>query len=96
MLHQKEIVLNAEDTANFLAAIDMVRDIVKIIDIEAMRNSMTNTITPMLGNFNSGETIEQSVHIEASFPAVKDRNEIEEAFNNLVNTASQYANRKTI
>ena len=38
--------------------------------------------------------IEQSVHIEASFPGVSERSEIEEAFNNLINQASQYANRK--
>ena len=38
--------------------------------------------------------LEQMVHIEASFPAVQDRNEIEAAFDNLINTAAQYANRK--
>jgi hypothetical protein len=38
--------------------------------------------------------LEQNVHIEASFPNATDHNEIEEAFNNLVNLASQYANRK--
>ena len=38
--------------------------------------------------------LEQEVTIHAAFPSVKDRNEIEEAFNNLVNRASQYANRK--
>jgi hypothetical protein len=38
--------------------------------------------------------LEQNVKIEASFPGVTDRNEIEEAFNNLVNKASQYANRR--
>jgi hypothetical protein len=40
------------------------------------------------------QTLEQMVSIEAHFPNVTDRNEIEEAFNNLINTASQYANRK--
>jgi hypothetical protein len=49
---------------------------------------------PTLGHMNIGEALEQQVHIEASFPGVQDRNEIEEAFNNLVNRASQYANRK--
>jgi hypothetical protein len=39
-------------------------------------------------------TLEQNVKIEASFPNVQDHNEIEEAFNNLINKASQYANRK--
>jgi hypothetical protein len=35
MLHQKEIVLNAHDTENFLAAINIVRDIVSAIDLRA-------------------------------------------------------------
>ena len=38
--------------------------------------------------------LEQNVKIEATFPNVQDKYEIEEAFNNLVNKASQYANRK--
>ena len=50
--------------------------------------------TPSFGNNSTSQTVEQNVHIEASFPGVSDRNEIEEAFNNLINTASQYANRK--
>jgi hypothetical protein len=35
MLHQKEIVLNADDTANFLNAIEIVRDIARVIDLNA-------------------------------------------------------------
>ena len=31
---------------------------------------------------NNQDTLEQNVHIEASFPGVQDRNELEEAFNN--------------
>jgi hypothetical protein len=50
--------------------------------------------TPTLGGNAGPQSVEQSVHIEASFPGISDRNEIEEAFNNLINTASQYANRK--
>ena len=37
------------------------------------------------------QTIEQQVHIDATFPNVQNSNEIEEAFNNLVNIASQHA-----
>jgi hypothetical protein len=33
MLHQKELVLNAVDTENFLSAINIVRDISKAIDL---------------------------------------------------------------
>jgi hypothetical protein len=36
------------------------------------------------------------VHIDATFPNVIDHNEIELAFDNLINKASQYANRKNM
>jgi len=35
MLHQKEIVLNADDTENFLSAIHIIRDISHVIDLRA-------------------------------------------------------------
>jgi hypothetical protein len=40
------------------------------------------------------EHLEQNVTIEANFPGVSMASEIEEAFENIVNLASQYANRK--
>ena len=94
VLHEKEIVLNKEDTENFLRATDILRSISNIIDLQAMSNQF-NTLSASIYSGSSG-MLEQSVHIEANFPNVSDRNEIEEAFNNLINTASQYANRKTI
>ena len=94
MLHQKEIILNADDTTNLLSAVSIIRDIVQMIDLQAMQHSGFNISSPSIG-FTGSEMLEQAVHIEASFPGVTDRNEIEEAFNNLINTASQYANRKS-
>jgi hypothetical protein len=42
--------------------------------------------SPSLGQVgNTNDVLEQQVHIEASFPGVSDRNELEEAFNNLIN-----------
>ena len=38
--------------------------------------------------------VEQTVHINADFSGVTDRNEIQEAFNNLINEAAQYAYRR--
>jgi hypothetical protein len=46
------------------------------------------------GISTGSETLEQSVTIHAEFPNATNHNEIEEAFNNLVNRASQYANRR--
>ena len=39
--------------------------------------------------------VEQSVTIDATFPGVTDRFEIQEAFNNIINEAAQYANRRS-
>ena len=39
MLHQKEIILNATDTENFLQAINIVREISKSIDLNAQSAS---------------------------------------------------------
>ena len=46
-------------------------------------------------NFNPNEDgIEQNVHIDASFPNVNSKQEIEQAFSELVNLAAQRAMRK--
>ena len=94
-LHQKELVLNAGDTENFLAGMDLLDKIVSAIDLYSMNSQLGGALSsPSLGNMGGGDVLEQQVHIEASFPGVQDRNEIEEAFNTLINRASQYANRK--
>ena len=93
MLHEKELVLNAQDTANFLSSMEVLERILQIIDLQATSSQIGGMLySPSVKD--SSSVIEQSVHIEASFPAVQDRSEIEEAFNNLINKASQYANRK--
>ena len=95
MLHQKEIVLNAHDTENFLAAIGIVRDISDQIEKNAIVMQYQNQLANYRASVgNSDKTLQQEVHITAEFPNATDHNEIEEAFKNLTNLASQYANRK--
>lgn len=94
VLHEKEIVLNQDDTINLLASIELLRGIVDTLDVQTASQMMGGILTSPGYNNNYSNPIEQNVKIEASFPAVQDRNEIEEAFNNLINKASQYANRK--
>ena len=95
VLDEKELVLNQNDTANFLASMEVLERILEIIDLQTMSNQIGGQLTtPGIGYGSSNQVLEQSVHIEASFPGVQDRNEIEEAFNTLINKASQYANRK--
>ena len=67
-----------------------------VIDIQAKQASLgLGAITAStLKDEKPKETLEQEVHITAEFPNVNNHYEIEEAFNTLINTASQYANRK--
>ena len=91
VLHEKELVLNKEDTANILDAVSLIRQ----MTLGASRLSMgLGNLSTGLNNLNiNPASMDQHVEIAASFPGVTDRYEIEEAFNNLVNKASQYAFR---
>ena len=90
MLHEKELVLNQKDTENMLAAVDLVRDIVQMIDMNVL-STAANISATNINPFN--QELDQNVTITAEFPNATDRNEIEAAFENLVNRAAQYANR---
>ena len=77
-LHQRELVLNAEDTQNILSAVGMVRQMDSLLEGFTFGQGLTPG------------TMQQQVTIHAEFPNVQDHNEIELAFNDLVNRASQY------
>ena len=94
MLHEKELILNKVDTENFLTATEILRSISNMIDLQALHNYLSLSSNSFGIPLGGTQQLEQSVMIEANFPNVQDRNEIQEAFNNLINTASQYANRK--
>ena len=93
-LHQKELVLNAADTENILASVGILRQIANTIDLNALTSAGGFISLMSSGISGNKETLQQEVHIEASFPAVTDKNQIEDAFTDLVNLAAQYANRK--
>ena len=90
LLHQKELVLNARDTENMLNTVAIMRNLAT--------NLGESVIARLAGvsangtNATGGDNLfEQNVHIEATFPGVKDSKEIENALNNLVNSAAQRA-----
>ena len=94
MLHQKEIVLNAHDTENFLSGINVLRDITNAIDLQALsRTNMLSAIKSATA-IPTTQNLEQSVSIQAEFPNATEKSEIEAAFESLLNRASQFANRK--
>ena len=92
ILHQKELVLNEKDTENFLDSMYILRSITDSLNgniyerLSGVRNS--NIFSP------SGDELEQNVHIEATFPNVDSKRQIEEAFSELVNMAAQRAMRR--
>lgn len=92
MLHQKEIVLNAHDTENMLATVQIVRSIADQLELNARATQQGLSGYLAAASIKSvGDTIEQNVTIYAEFPNATDHSEIEEAFRNLSNLASQYA-----
>jgi hypothetical protein len=97
-LHQKEIVLNEQDTSNLLLAVSAVRDLVGKIKTNTMlsqQDALLRTgIMPSIGAPAAAAGTSQQIQINADFPSVKDAEEIKKAFNNLINSAAQYANRK--
>ena len=100
ILHQKELVLNAADTRNMLKAVKVTREMapsLKAIENEMDFKVLRNMSMSNVANLNIPETrgeLQQSVRIEASFPNVSNSNEIETAFNNLINEAAQFAKRR--
>lgn len=93
ILHQKELVLNQQDTQNILDSVNILRSLMDGIN----SNMMVKLSGLKSGSYNpfaNNETIEQNVHIDASFPNVNSRREIEEAFSNLANVAAQRALRR--
>lgn len=94
MLHEKELVLNKTDTQNILDAVSIVRNLTA--GLTSLQDSLVNKINTPVNNTVSqvekeSTTLDQNVHIEAVFPNVSNSNEIEKAFNDLVNLASQRA-----
>lgn len=97
VLHEKELILNKDDTKNILAAVSLARTMESIISslndsLISRASGLTSGLVanPNLGNSGQQE-IQQNVSIEANFPNVSSRTEIEDAFKNLVNVASQHA-----
>lgn len=92
LLHQKELILNAQDTENILNAVNIVRNYNDALNkLQDYQNELLfgSGISSIYSN-KQQTPIEQIVHINADFPAVQDYREIELAFENLANRASQY------
>lgn len=94
MLHQKELVLNATDTQNILAAVDAVRMITEQLKGTAFINNIGSSIGKAAQSNIQGNSIEQRIEITANFPNVNSAEEIEKAFNSIADRSYQYAYNK--
>ena len=91
-LHQKELVLNANDTKNILAAVDIVREITQQMKsglLGGMLSSMSSA--SRASQNNATQDIQQEVHITAEFPNANSASEIEQAILSLNERAVQYS-----
>ena len=98
VLHEKELVLNKDDTKNILGTVEMVRKLSQKIDLNAQAARYAFNYHPIINDpkpIDRELQVDQTVSITAEFPNVQNRTEIEEAFTTLINQASQFANRKS-
>ena len=88
-MERPELVLNQNDTSNFLDALQILRS----LNLSMLQNiSGLSNISARFGGATFGTApIEQTIHITAEFPDATDAEEIKEAFNELVNLATQKA-----
>ena len=94
LLHQKELVLNAQDTQNILGAVNIMRTITDTLGNKIFNRLANATAGNPFGENGFDNMLNQNVHIEAQFPNVTNSHEIEDALNNLVNMAAQRAQIK--
>ena len=77
-----------------LATVGFVRDLVEMLTANA-GISASGIGNLLLGGVGSGGNyLDQNVTIHAEFPNATNHSEIEEAFENLIGLAGQYAGRK--
>lgn len=106
LLHSKELVLNADDTSNFLTAVSAVRDIANLGNISnSIASGVASLVKSMLGfdnNFkgtygNKDDSAGgNTFNITAEFPNANNTEEIREAIMSLPTLASQYLSRNSL
>ena len=108
MLHQKELVLNAQDTANFLSGISLLRDMVSLNgSIEQSIAAAIGGMAMQLGGVSTGKIgagnsqaasalAGDTYYVTADFPNANNAEEIRQAIMNLPNIVSQALGRNKI
>jgi hypothetical protein len=93
ILHQKELVLNAEQTEHILEVSKIVEGVVDSLKQFNLGTSLTNIASSLSTAFGAN-SVDQDVTINATFEDVRSSEEIKSALTSLVNEASIYANKQ--
>ena len=105
VLHQKELVLNKDDTENILNAVEFVRGIASSIGASllsqlAVMTNATSSIRPVGADYLSSNVNNASnnnvYNVTAEFPNAESVQDIREALLSLPNLVSQKVNEKNI
>ena len=91
-LHQKELVLNANDTENVLAAVSMVRDVIAAMKGDSVKSLLSIGNAANIARNDIGN-LQQNIEIYADFPAAESAAEIKSALEGLAQQAVQYSKR---
>ena len=101
VLHEKELVLNSQDTENLLSAVNMQRSLMESIKgrgtsstINTVRN-IDNSIKNLQSDNSKTQTIEQQITLAPTFPNAQNRSEIEGALQGLLVKATTYVGKTT-
>jgi hypothetical protein len=82
ILHEKELVLNKQDTKNILDSVKISRE---------MASSFATNAKQVFSSVSNQDSSANTTIINASFPNVSSSEEIRKAFANMSNNASQFA-----
>lgn len=97
-LHQKELVLNETDTLNILKAVNAIRGMTENLKsgaFDAVISRLNQEGSGLINPDNNEQSLKQDIHIDASFPNVRDARDIEQAILNIADQATQYIHRRS-
>lgn len=97
MLHEKELVLNKEDTKNILGAVSIQRKLMDNLSSKKAfsKNSITNKINENINNSSSSKVVSQNITLTPSFPNVKTAADSRGVFENLIAEANTFIGKNS-
>lgn len=98
IVHEKELILNKFQTEDMFYLAELAQAYIRQVEGLGQYQipNLVSIISQISNSIGAGnqEAIVQEITIQADFPGVNSQIEIENAFSNIINMASQYANRK--